>query len=167
MFKRLFIYSILLASLFCGLAVVQAAGTAVKTKDEVIKQTSWSRPIRVITWRLSSTSGTSGVSGSTVKAEGVTGVLMGILATTEDPPTQPDDDYDITIVTDSNGEDILNGAGADLPKEKNSVENRRTPVDFLNDGPILIFNEDIYPVATNFNTSDSANSTITLYVLLP
>lgn len=167
MLKRLVSLALLLGVLFVGTVFVHAAGTATIVKDEVFKQTAWSRPIRVITWKLLSTDGTATIDGaSTAVAEGVTGTIINVFAK-PDGSSAPDDDYDLVVKSVSNGADVINGAGANLPQDPTSAENRRMPVDFLNSGMIFLFDEDLYPYATNFNAADTAISYISIYVMLP
>ena len=143
-----------------GVALGVDAGTLTINSDTRVKAPGASRAIRVLdfTW-LADASGDCVAEFVTVPA--VTGTIIGLHAI---PSGATDDDYDVTLV-DSNGVDVLNGDGIDLPIGVTSIENYRCPVDFQNAGPIVIVNRDLSLVVDNGGATDTGR--IRIYILLP
>ena len=149
-----------------GIALGADTGTLILNSDSRVAPPGSSRAVRVIEWDwLSDSSGDCDVSTSkSANASGVTGTVVGIHAIPETGATIPTDDYDVTII-DGEGVDILNGAGANLNQVNTSVENYRFPTDFLNEGPIVIVDQELTLVVAN--GGDTQGGVIRLYILVP
>jgi len=158
---------VLMAGLFLlaggGVALGADAGTLTLNKDIRVKAPGAERAVRVIEFDwLSDASGDCHTATTTsVAAEAVTGVVMGLHAI---PEGDTDDDYDVTVI-DGSGVDVLNGDGTDMPQGATSVENYRTPVDFQNDSPIMIVNQRLTLVVSGGGATKGG--VIRVYILLP
>ena len=146
-----------------GVALGADAGTLTLNSDTRVKASGASRAIRVIEWDWYSDA--SGDCSETLKrATAVTGTVIGLHAIPEEGGTIPDDDYDVTVI-DTNGVDVLNGDGTDLPQAVTSAENYRCPVDFQNASPIMIVEQDLTLVVAG--GGDTQGGVIRIYILLP
>lgn len=144
-----------------GVALGADTGTLTINSETRSKVPGGSRAVRIIEWDwLSDDSGDCSHAATLVN--NVTGTVVGLHAIPEG--TEPSDNYDVTVI-DQEGVDVLNGAGTDLPKEDDSAENYRFPVDFLNSGPIFIVDQNLSLVVAN--AGDSKGGVIRLYILLP
>jgi hypothetical protein len=143
-----------------------AAGSIILEVQTVRKAAVWGDSVRMIVWEISSTNGTERME-TTSTVDRVTGTIIG-MEVIPDSTNKPDDAWDVIITDVATSDDVLEGAGTNLPDDENSsYSHRRVPVEPGNNRPIFLFNKSLGVTVNNFNTAGSAMATLILYLELP
>lgn len=143
-------------------ALLFAAGTVTLTSDDTEQYPN--SVIRTLKWTISSTSGSSTMTGGT--ATGVAGTIKSVKA---EPNTtnKPDDNYDIEGLDAVNSMDMFQNDLWNMPQSATVNGNMRVPLTADVGDRITLYGQDIQLSVTNFNASGTATSVLYMYVVLP
>lgn len=136
-------------------STVFAAGTVTtptRGNGLITEHSTWDRRlIRIIKWPWESTSGTASISGGLVKDQ--RGKILKFWAHSIN--SSADDNYKVAIQNEY-GLDVLNGDGANMPRDESGEEGRITPIDDNGDRNFL-WGDDIQFVGTLLNSAGDAS----------
>lgn len=116
-------------------------------------------------WTSDASGDVSGVGAINItridKPGGMINTIVGAQFVPDTGGTAPTDLYDATLIN-SDGVDVLQGVGADLPQSVTSISNYRTPLT-TDGGYVLLMGDTLTPVVAN--AGNAKGGTIYLFII--